>query len=307
MEETVIQLRDVSKHFGHYQALSHVTMAVKRGDIYALIGENGAGKTTLMRLILGLSPTPSGEVMVLGEHAGHYRHALSRVGAIIEAPAAFSKLTVRQNLEVIAIQHGLNDPQAITDAIQFVGLTAKVRTQAKHLSLGQRQRLGLATAILAHPDLLILDEPINGLDPTGIVEFRTLLQRLNQEQQTTILISSHILTELYQVATQFGFLHHGTLIQTLSKPALDAANQAGLVVTVSDVNAAASLLDAQQIKQFKVLNERDLLVAAGQIEPAALNRLLVDHQLEVMSIAMKEGSLEDYYTDLIAHSQEGRA
>ncbi|MCG4285460.1 ATP-binding cassette domain-containing protein, partial [Lacticaseibacillus paracasei] len=139
------------------------------GDIYGLIGENGAGKTTLMRLITGLSPMQHGTVTLLGEQAGHYQHALSRIGAVIESPAAFEQLTVYQNLRLCAIQHGIQDKQAITEAIDFVGLKAKQTTKVKHLSLGQKQRLGLALAILPRPDFLILDEPINGLDPSGIM------------------------------------------------------------------------------------------------------------------------------------------
>lgn len=303
MTQPVLQVRGVSKHFKKTNVLRDVNLTVQAGEICALIGENGAGKTTLMRLILGLSPMQSGTIVLLGETVGHLHQALSRVGAVIESPAAFSKLTVRQNLQVTAIQHGLNDASAITKAIHFVGLDTKAKTKAGHLSLGQKQRLGLATAIIAQPDLLILDEPINGLDPSGIVEFRTLLQQLNQDYGTTILISSHILAELYQVATQFAFLHHGTIIKALSKAQLDEANRAGLVVQVAQVAEAAQLLDAKGLHEFTVQDDHTLIVGVGQIEAADLNTLFVQHGVAVASIAMKEASLEDYYTNLLKEAQ----
>lgn len=304
MNEAVLELRDVTKDFGQHHALQHVTMTVRRGDVYALIGENGAGKTTLMRLITGLSPMGQGEIMLLGENAKHYRHALKRIGAVIETPVAFDKLTVEQNLHVTAIQHGLTNTKEIAEAIGFVGLLEKRKTKAKHLSLGQKQRLGLATAILAHPDFLILDEPINGLDPMGIVEFRQLLHRLNVERQTTILIASHILSELYQVATRFGFLHRGSLIQELTKPELDRANQTGLVVKTAAVEQATQILDQAGITQFTVKSDHELRVAKGQIAVTELNQMLVSAGVAVSEIAEQENSLEEYFTRLI-QEQEG--
>lgn len=299
MKEEILSVKDVSKRFGHYQTLNHLSLTVRRGDIYALIGENGAGKTTLMRLICGLSPMQQGEIMLLGENAKHYRMALSRIGAIIETPASYSKLTVAQNLHLTAIQHGINDFEEVDAAIGFVGLTAKRKTKAGHLSLGQKQRLGLATAILAHPDFLILDEPINGLDPTGIVEFRNLLHRFNKELGTTILISSHILSELYQVATVFGFLKHGTIIKELSKAELDQENAGGLRIQADSIEHVAQLLDAHGIKHFTVIDDHEVIVASGQIAAAALNVLLVQAGIAVMSITQQSASLEEYFTTLM--------
>ncbi len=170
----------LANSLGVFQALDQVSFTVEKGDIYGLIGENGAGKTTLMRLITGLSPMQHGTVTLLGEQAGHYQHALSRIGAVIESPAAFEKLTVYQNLRLCAIQHGIQDKQAITEAIDFVGLKAKQTTKVKHLSLGQKQRLGLALAILPRPDFLILDEPINGLDPSGYYGISPIIETLER-------------------------------------------------------------------------------------------------------------------------------
>ncbi|MBH9979887.1 ABC transporter ATP-binding protein, partial [Bifidobacterium asteroides] len=202
MDDTILDISHASKRFRRFQALDDVSLSINKGEVYGLIGENGAGKTTLMRLITGLSPIQEGTIRLMGHTIGKDSRILSRIGSIIEAPAAFKKLTVSQNMELTAIQHGLTDDKAIAQTIDFVGLSEKAKTRAGHLSLGQRQRLGLAMAILTRPDFLILDEPINGLDPGGIMEFRTLLDRLNKERRTTILISSHILSELYLVSSR---------------------------------------------------------------------------------------------------------
>lgn len=300
MTDSVLQLTHVSKHFGHFQALDDVSFTVQRGDIYGLIGENGAGKTTLMRLITGLSPMQSGSIMLLGDRVGGSPAVLSRVGAVIESPVAFEKLTVEENLRICAIQHGLSGKQVIAEAIAFVGLEAKRKAKAKQLSLGQKQRLGLALAILAKPDFLILDEPINGLDPAGIVEFRQLLRTLNEERQTTILISSHILTELYQVSTRFGIIHHGKLIKELTKAELDEANRAGLMVTVDDAPLAARVLDAAQVAPFEVVDDHHVLIRQATVDAGAVNRLLIERGVGVTDLSHQEGSLEQYYTRLLA-------
>lgn len=303
MNNTILSLTGVGKRFGRYKALTDINLTIHRGDICALIGENGAGKTSLMRLITGLSPMDKGSLMLLGEEAGHYQHALEHVGAIIESPAFFANMTVYQNLKITAIQHGVNDADQITRTIAFVGLTEKTKTKAKHLSLGQKQRLGLAIAVLAQPDFLVLDEPINGLDPMGIVEFRALLNRLNTEFQTTILISSHILTELYQVATRFVFLHNGRVIQSLTKDELAAANRHGLRLTTSAVQQAAQVLDAAGYTDLTVLDDHQILVADPKAQVPALTKLLVERNIPVDGINLQEASLEQYYSRLIS-SQE---
>lgn len=303
MNNTVLELTMVSKQFGHYKALQDIDLNIHHGDICALIGENGAGKTTLMRLITGLSPMDKGAITLLGENAGSYKHALEHVGAIIESPALFASLTVFQNLKVAAIQHGINDVEQITRTIKFVGLDAKTHTKAKHLSLGQKQRFGLAIAVLAQPDFLVLDEPINGLDPMGIVEFRELLKRLNTEFGTTILISSHILTELYQVATRFVFLYQGRIIKQISKDELAALNRGGLLIRTPQVALAAQILDTAGYTKMTVIDDTQLLLMDKDVQTAALTKLLVEKNIAVDGITLQETSLEQYYTQLI-RSQE---
>ncbi|VDG31351.1 ABC transporter [Lactobacillus plantarum] [Lactiplantibacillus mudanjiangensis] len=307
MSEAILTIKNVSKRFGHYQALSELSLTVNRRDIYGLIGENGAGKTTLMRLIIGLSALHQGQITLLGENAGHYQQALRRTGAIIESPAAFPGLTVLQNLTLTAKQHGLAEPDLIAETIAFVGLTEKTHTKAKHLSLGQRQRLGLAIAILPRPDFLILDEPINGLDPAGIIEFRQLIARLNTERHTTILIASHILSELYQVATRFGIIHHGHLIKQLSKAELDEANRVGLMITVDQVQLASQTLDQAGFETFSVLDDHRIWLPQAHPDTGHINQLLVSQGIVVTALIQQSGSLEQYYTTLIAKEDNTHA
>lgn len=301
MEKTILEINNISKSFGSYKAIDNVTFKLQKGDIYGLIGSNGAGKTTIMRLITQLSPLKVGRIKLFDKKIN--QQALRHIGAVIETPASFDKLTVQQNLKLIALQRGINDTKRISEVVEFVGLQEKLTTKAKNLSLGQRQRLGLGIAILPDPDLLILDEPINGLDPSGIIEFRKLLEKLNQEKQVTILISSHILTELYQVSTKFGFIYKGQLIKEITKSDLDKANQSGLILTVTDVAKAAQVIDTNFNDKFSVLDEQRILVHSLNIDSSKLNEKLIRNGVSVISLAKEEKSLEDYYTKLIGGAE----
>lgn len=295
--KTILSVNNVSKIFGKYKALDNVNLSLQKGDIYGLVGSNGAGKTTLMRLITQLSPLKIGEIQLFDKKVN--QQALKHVGAVIEAPVAFDKLTVQENLKLVAIQRGINDSKRISEIVKFVGLTEKLNTKAKNLSLGQKQRLGLAIAVLPDPDLLILDEPINGLDPSGIIEFRNLLEKLHREKQVTILISSHILTELYQVSTRFGFIYNGQLIKEITKEELDKANQSGLILNVDDISKAAQIIDKEFMQDFTVINDNKLLIHSLNIDPSKLNRKLIENDVSVLSLTKEEKSLEDFYTNLI--------
>lgn len=306
MANTILDISHVSKRFGRFQALDDVSITIARGDIYGLIGENGAGKTTLMRLITGLSPMQEGRISLMGSTLGQNSRILGRIGSVIETPAAFTRLTVGQNMKLVAIQHGLIDEGAIDETLGFVGLSEKTRTRAGQLSLGQRQRLGLAMAILPHPDLLILDEPINGLDPAGIMEFRQLLARLSKERRTTLLISSHILSELYLVSSRFGFISHGRLIKEVTREELDRVNQAGILLDVDQSARAAMILDREGITPFQVMDDHRILIRRQHLEPGPLNRLLVEEGVLVNHINDQKGSLEDYFMDLLNHDPEQR-
>lgn len=297
MEKTILSVSNINKSFGKNKVIDNVSFELQKGDIYGLIGSNGAGKTTIMRLITQLSPLKSGSIKLFDKKIN--QQALKHVGAVIETPVAFDRLTVQQNLKLVAIQRGINDKKKVLEIIKFVGLEKKINTESKNLSLGQRQRLGLAIAILPEPDLLILDEPINGLDPSGIIEFRKLLEKLNRERQITILISSHILTELYHVSTRFGFIYNGQLIKEITKEQLDKVNQSGLILTVDNVAKAARIIDAKFADKFTVLDDKNILIHSLDIDSSKLNQVLVMNDVSVISLTKKEKSLEDYYTNLI--------
>ena len=205
MEKSVIQTHGITKMYKRFAAVSDLSIQVNRGDIYALVGQNGAGKTTLLKMVCGLTPPTSGKLALFGKTAeGDLNRARSHMGTMIETPGFYPYLSARDNLEYYRIQRGSKDDQAVTQALQFVGLADTGSKKFRSFSLGMKQRLGLALAVMEHPDILVLDEPINGLDPMGIKEFREIILKLNQEQQTTILISSHILGELSQIATTYG-------------------------------------------------------------------------------------------------------
>ncbi|MGC6767105.1 ABC transporter ATP-binding protein [Enterococcus sp. LJL128] len=301
MNETVLSLKKVSKNFGKEQALKNVSLDVKKGDIYGLIGRNGSGKTTIMKLITDLSKESGGEIVLLGrdKKRSDYSQALQHIGAVIEAPVAFTKLSAYENMKIICIQKGIHDYSVINETLKFVNLAATGKKKFKNFSLGMKQRLGIAMALVNNPDFLILDEPINGLDPIAIIEFRELLEKINQERNTTILISSHILTELYHVSTRFGFIHQGEVIQEISKAAFDDLCTEDIIIHTSDVHGASVLLKEKVTEEFTVINDLELRIHDGELSTEKINTLLVTNGIGVSFIGKKENSLENYYTNLV--------
>ena len=229
-EEAVFAAEHLCKEYRHTAALRDVTITIPRGQIYGLIGENGAGKTTLLRILCGLTRPTRGRVVLFGAaDAAGQEKMRRRMGCLVDGPALYTDLTAWQNLKVQCLQRGLAET-AIAPTLQLVGLEAAGGKPAGKFSLGMRQRLGLAIALLGKPEFLVLDEPLNGLDPMGIQELRHLLERLNREQGMTILLSSHILSELHQLATGYGILHRGRLLEQLTAEELDARCRKYLLV-----------------------------------------------------------------------------
>ena len=217
MNDIIVETRGICKRYGGFEAVSDMSIKLKRGEIYALVGQNGAGKTTLLKMLCGLTPVSGGELELFG--AATCREiavARRRIGAMIESPAFLSYLSARENLEYLRIQRGGIEGNSVNEALRFVGLDYTGNKHFSKFSLGMKQRLGLALAVMGSPELLILDEPINGLDPIGIKEFRDIILHMNRENGTTILISSHILGELSQIATDYGFIDHGRLIEHIT-------------------------------------------------------------------------------------------
>ncbi|MGX7263219.1 ATP-binding cassette domain-containing protein [Enterococcus crotali] len=306
MSETVLALKNVRKNFGKEEVLKGVSMEVKKGDIYGLVGRNGSGKTTIMKLVAGLSEQTSGEIVLLGKtkQSGEYNKVLQRMGSMIEEPTAFNNLTAYDNMKITCIQNGIHDLVVIEEMLAFVNLADMKNKKFKHFSLGMKQRLGIAMALVNNPDFLILDEPINGLDPIAIIEFREIIERTNREKNTTILISSHILTELYHVSTRFGFIHNGQIIQEIAKSKFETSNTEAIVVKVADVNRAAVVLRERIGDQFEVVQQDEIHIFSKDLLVREINLLLVVNGVMVDFIGKKENSLESYYTNLVSNMKE---
>jgi ABC-2 type transport system ATP-binding protein len=301
MSETIFATKNLNKQYQQLCALDSINMNIKRGDIYGFVGENGAGKTTFIRILAGLAVQTSGEISLFGiSETGQLPKQRMRMGGIVESPALYPNLSALENLEICRLQRGIPGKDCILQALQTVNLTDTGKKKAKHFSLGMKQRLGLAMALMNAPEFLILDEPVNGLDPAGIVEFRELLKMLNRERGITILISSHILGELYQLATRYGFIHKGKMVEQITLEELDEKCKKHLCVLVDDAPKAAAVLEtALHTQRFEMLPNNtirlyDFLDRSGEVSKA-----LFSNGVTVVEISVKGDNLEDYYMSLI--------
>ncbi|MBW7457126.1 ATP-binding cassette domain-containing protein, partial [Paenibacillus sepulcri] len=255
MSDYVLRTNQLSKEYGGHNALDHVDLSIRRGSIYGFIGQNGAGKSTLMRIVTGLAFPTSGSIELFGKSgAQEIMGARSRIGTTIESPALFPFMTAYENMEVQRLQKGIRDKEAIEETLAMVGLQETGRKLAGDFSLGMKQRLDLAIALLGQPEFLILDEPTNGLDPMSVVELRGLLKRLNRESGITILISSHILSELHLLATHYGIIHQGKLLEQLTLKELSGKCRQYLHIKVDDSGRAAEVMRRElEGAEFKVM------------------------------------------------------
>ena len=247
--EYVLTTQALSKHYGHFKALNNLTMKVPKGAIYGFIGKNGAGKTTLIRLICGLQAPTSGEYTLYGRKSGdgHLHDSRRRMGAVVETPSIYLNMSAMDNLKHQYIILGKPSFEGIDELLNLVGLAHAGRKKAKNFSLGMRQRLGIAIALAGDPDFLVLDEPVNGLDPQGIIEIRELILKLNREHQMTFLISSHILDELSKLATHYGFIDKGHIVREISAEDLESACRKCMHIEVSDIQALIRVLDKEKM------------------------------------------------------------
>ena len=296
----ILKTKNLTKRYGNKPAVDNVSLTVEKGDIFGLIGQNGAGKTTFMRMITSLSRPDGGQIELFGEtEPGKLTQARSRMGSVIEAPALFGNLTAAQNLGYYRLQRGITDKNRVNEALTIVGLTDTGKKKFKNFSLGMKQRLGLAVAILSHPDFLILDEPTNGLDPTGIIEMRDLIKRLSQEG-ITMLVSSHILSELALMANKYAIIHNGRLLKSLTHEELQEECKQALAITVDDVAKACVVLETNLgISNYKQVSANELRAYDNINDAAEITFQLNKEGVRVSSIASVGDSLEDYYTKII--------
>ena len=301
MAEYVLVTRALTKRYGAAAAVDGVDLAVEKGQIYGLVGRNGAGKTTIIRMLTAQTVPTTGEIELFGQATEKgLATARARTGAMVETPSFYPYLTARENLEYYRRQRGIPGAQCVDRALEQVGLHDAGKKKFKQFSLGMKQRLGLALALMNRPDLLLLDEPINGLDPEGIVEFRNLLLRLNQERQTTILISSHILSELANLATCYGFLDNGMMLEQISARALEEKCRACIEARVDDASRAALVLEQSLgIRDYEVLPGHLLRIYSSLDAPHRVAQALVEGGVALQSIESRGANLEDYFLSMI--------
>ncbi len=300
----VLTTNSLSKRYKHFQALNNCTMQVPKGSIYGFVGRNGAGKTTLIRLICGLQMPTSGGFSLYGipSSSRDIVKARRRMGAVVETPSIYLDMTAEDNLKQQHLILGLPDFQGIPSLLKLVGLENTGKKKAKNFSLGMKQRLGIAIALCGDPDLLVLDEPVNGLDPQGIVEMRELILKLNREHGITILISSHILDELSRLATHYGIIDHGRMVKELSAQELEAACRKCVRMEVTDTKVLARTLDGMHI-EYKIISE-STADGFAKINVTQLAATLAEQNCEILSMQEKDESLESYFLSLVGGGQQ---
>lgn len=297
--EYVLKAENLSKHYKSFKALDGLSMHIEKGSVYGFVGKNGAGKTTLIRLICGLQNPTSGSFFLYGTKntEANIVKARRRVGAVVETPSIYLELSAKDNLMEQYRVLGLPSFEGIPELLRLVGLENTGKKKAKNFSLGMRQRLGIAVALAGDPDFLVLDEPVNGLDPEGIIEMRELILKLNREKQITVLISSHNLDELARLATHYGFIDHGQMVKEISADELEAACRKCVRLTVSDIKVPAHVLDGLGL-DYTVVSENEVDVF-GKVSVTALTQALFKENCEVLSMHEHDESLESYYISLI--------
>lgn len=304
MEEVVAKACDVEVLYGDKPALNKINMSVKKGDIYALIGKNGAGKTTLLRLFTGQNAPDYGSIELFGQTGTRgLNEARRRTGAIIETPAFYPFFTAERNLEYYRIQRGISDKTVVEKVLKETGLFEAKDKKFKNFSLGMKQRLGIALALMHNPEFLILDEPINGLDPSGIVEIRKLMLRLNKERALTIIISSHILSELANMATCYGFIDHGQILQEMTAAELEAKEKSYIKVKTSNGSQAADTLRTELHLDAAYQDADDCIYISfenTELYPTEkLSRFLFERNYDLFSLEIVKTTLEDFFIDLL--------
>ena len=297
MNDLVIETKQLTKIYGEQTAVSKVNLHVKKGRVYGLLGRNGAGKTTIMKMILGLASITSGEVDVFGKNIkGREKRVYPRIGAIIETPGFYPNLTGTENLEIFAKLRGTAAPHAVKNALEIVGLPYKDKKLFSKYSLGMKQRLGIANAILHDPELLILDEPTNGLDPIGIAEVRDFIKELSAAQGKTILISSHILSETSLLADDIGIINNGVLLEESSMRELEKKNRKYILLQVSNIPKTTLILERQfHLTDYSVQDDHTLRLYDASLDMGEVNKALVMQDITVMSSLLCNDTLEDYF------------
>lgn len=304
MKDIILRTNNLTKKYKNFTALNNANITINKGDIYGLIGRNGAGKTTLMKVITTLTNKTNGEFYLFDKDDSDLTETKRRIGCLIENPAFFENLTAYQNLKYYAIQKGIVDYSQIDKVLDLVKLSDSKNKKFKTFSLGMKQRLGIAFAMLDNPDFVILDEPINGLDPIGISELRETLKKLNEESNITMLISSHILSELYLLANRFCFIEKGKIIKELSKEELDVECSRAIVIKTNNVKETCLILEKElNTKNYKVIDKHEVRLYDYLDNSGKVNKELAKNDIDVISIYESGISLEDYFKSIVKEAE----
>lgn len=297
--EYILTTSGLSKKYGKFQALDDLSMHIPKGAIYGFVGRNGAGKTTLIRLICGLQEPSNGSYSIYGiDHTDkNICKSRRRMGAVVETPSIYLDMTAADNLMQQALILGLPTYDSIPEILKLVGLENTGKKRVRNFSLGMKQRLGIAVALMGNPDFLVLDEPVNGLDPQGIIEIRELILKLNKERQITVLISSHILDELSRLATHYGFIDKGHLVKEISAEELEAACRKCIKVEVTDTKVLARVLDTEKL-EYEIINENTANIY-GKVNLSQLVLALAKENCELITSHEQDESLENYFINLV--------
>ncbi|MBP3918050.1 MAG: ATP-binding cassette domain-containing protein [Clostridia bacterium] len=304
--EYVLETQSLCKRYKQFTALSELDMHVPKGSIYGFVGRNGAGKTTLIRLICGLQVPTSGVYTLWGvkNNEKGITNMRRRMGAVVETPSIYLDMTAKENLQQQCRVLGLPDEKYIGDVLSLIGLSDTGKKKARNFSLGMRQRLGIGIALIGEPDFLVLDEPINGLDPQGIIEIRELILRLNREKQITVLISSHILDELSRLATHYGIIDGGRMVKEFSAEELERACRKCTRVEVTDTRILARVLDRMQLS-YQIIDDRTADIYASPTV-SVLSAALQKENCELYSVKERDESLESYYVSLVGEAKKAQ-
>lgn len=306
MGSAVLEIKNLSKRYNSHWALKDVNLRLEKGRIYGLIGKNGAGKTTLMRMVTGLSFPTEGTLTLFGKSKNDsLENTGKRIGALIEYPAVIGNMTAKENMHFQCLMRGLPNFELEDELLELTGLKNTGRKKVKNFSLGMKQRLGIAVVLLGSPELLLLDEPINSLDPSGVIEIRNLLKKLREFENKTILISSHNLPELYQTATDYIIIHNGEIKEVLTHEELEEHCKSYISIKSTDTNKLAMVLEkALGTNNFQVMPDKSISLYDMPDKIEQLGQALYDNGVVVTKLAVVETSLEEYYMRIIGGEKD---
>lgn len=305
MNDIVLKTNKLTKVYGKQVANQSISITVKKGDIYGLVGQNGAGKTTLIRIITGLIYESEGGIELFGKsEPKELDKARTMVGSLIETPAFYGDMTAKENLEVSRLVRNIGGKRCIDEVLELVGLDNIGKKKVKNFSLGMKQRLGIANALLGNPRFLILDEPINGLDPMGIIEIRELLKKVNKEKDVTMLISSHILSELSEIATCYGFIDKGKLMQEISSKGLEERCRQYIEMKVDNASKTIIILEKEfKDISYEVLPSNRIKIFNNLDKVGYINSIVASNGVIVEKIGLNADNLEGYFMNMVGGTQ----